>query len=443
MRWGVVTDAPVLLFTGERQMNKKTLRDVDVKGKRVLMRVDFNVPIKEGKVSDDTRITAAIPSIKYCLDHGASLVLMSHLGRPKGGKVEPDFSLKPVAVRLSELIKKPVAFAPDCIGADAQNMAKALKPGEILLLENTRFYKEEEGKAKLPETATDEEKKAAKSEMKKKQEEMARKLSELGDMYCNDAFGSAHRAHASTAVVCRFFKDNVSGFLMEKEIDYLGKALASPERPFVAILGGAKVSDKVNVITNLLSKVNSLIIGGAMAYTFYKAKGLPTGKSLVEEDKVELAKEILAKAASAKVKIILPVDNVVTDGFDFAAKALKSGARVATVGEKGIADGWMALDVGPETAKQCAAEIAGAKTVVWNGPMGYFEIKEFSAGTLAVANAIASTKCLSIVGGGDSVSAVNKSGLASKMTHISTGGGASLEFLEGKQLPGVAALSEK
>jgi phosphoglycerate kinase len=424
-------------------MNKKTLRDVDIKGRRVLMRVDFNVPLKGGKVSDDTRITAAIPSINYCVDHGASVVLMSHLGRPKGGKVEPDFSLKPVADRLSELIKKPVGFAPDCIGDEARAKARSLKAGEILLLENTRFYKEEEGKVKLPDTATDDEKKAAKSEMKKKQEEMARKLAELGDLYCNDAFGSAHRAHASTSVVCKFFKENVSGFLMEKEIDYLGIALASAERPFVAILGGAKVSDKVNVITNLLSKVNSLIIGGAMAYTFYKAKGLPTGKSLVEVDKVELAKDILIKAAAAKVKVILPVDNVVTDGFDIEAKALKPGAKVATVGEDGIADGWMALDVGPETARLCAAEIAGAKTVVWNGPMGFFEVKEFAAGTLAVASAIASTKCLSIVGGGDSVSAVNKSGLANKMTHISTGGGASLEFLEGKQLPGVVALSAK
>jgi len=442
VRWGVLIDAPAFL-PGEHKMNKKTLCDVDVKGKRVLMRVDFNVPIKNGKVSDDTRITAAIPSIKYCLDNGASLVLMSHLGRPKGGKVEPEFSLKPVAERLSAIIKKPVAFAPDCAGQDAKSKAAALKAGEILLLENTRFYKEEEGKVKLPDDVTDEQKKTAKAEMKKKQEEMARKLSELGQIYCNDAFGSAHRAHASTAVVCKFFKENVSGFLMEKEVDYLGKALASPERPFVAILGGAKVSDKVNVITNLLSKVNSLIIGGAMAYTFYRAKGLPTGKSLVEEDKVGLAKDILAKAVAAKVKVILPVDNVVTDGFDFAAKALKPGAKVATVAEKAIADGWMALDVGPETIKLCKDEISKAKTIVWNGPMGYFEIREFAAGTLAVANAIASTKCLSIVGGGDSVSAVNKSGLANKMTHISTGGGASLEFLEGKQLPGVAALSDK
>ena len=417
-------------------MNKKTLRDVDVKGKRVLMRVDFNVPIKEGKVSDDTRITAAIPSIKYCLDHGASLVLMSHLGRPKGGKIDPDFSLKPVAGRLSELIKKPVAFASDCVGADAQNMAKSLKSGEILLLENTRFYKEEEGKAKLPDTATDEEKKTAKAEMKKKQEEMAKKLATLGDMYCNDAFGSAHRAHASTAVVCKFFKDNVSGFLMEKEIDYLGKALASPERPFVAILGGAKVSDKVNVITNLLSKVNSLIIGGAMAYTFYRAKGLPTGKSLVEEDKVDLAKEILSKAKSSGVNLLLPVDHVIADKFD-------ANATTEVVGENGIKDGWMALDVGPKSSALFSQEIKKAKTVVWNGPMGCFEMKPFASGTMTMAQAIAETKCLSIIGGGDSVSAVNKSGLASKMTHISTGGGASLEFLEGKQLPGVAALSEK
>jgi phosphoglycerate kinase len=417
-------------------MNKKTLRDGDVNGKRVLMRVDFNVPIKEGKVSDDTRITAALPSIRYCLEHGASVVLMSHLGRPKGGKMEPDFSLKPVAGRLSELIGKPVAFAPDCIAEQTKTTAKMLKPGEILLLENTRFYKQEEGKAKLPDDATDEQKKAAKSEMKKKQEEMAKNLSELGDLYCNDAFGSAHRAHASTAVVCKFFKENVSGFLMEKEIDYLGKALASPERPFIAILGGAKVSDKVNVITNLLTKVNSLIIGGAMAYTFYRAKGLPTGKSLVEEDKVDLAKDILAKAKTAGVKLLLPVDNVIADAFD-------ANAKTEVVGENGIKDGWMALDIGPKSSDLFVQEIKKAKTIVWNGPMGCFEMKPFASGTMAMAKAIADTKCLSIIGGGDSVSAVNKSGLADKMTHISTGGGASLEFLEGKQLPGVAALSDK
>lgn len=417
-------------------MNKKTLRDVDVKGKRVLMRVDFNVPIKEGKVADVTRITAALPSINYCMEHGASVVLMSHLGRPKGGKVEAEFSLEPVAARLSELIRKPVAFAPDCVGEEAKMKARALKAGEILLLENTRFYKEEEGKVKLADDVTDEQKKAAKAEMKKKQEEMAKKLSEFGDLYCNDAFGSAHRAHASTAVVCKFFKENVSGFLMEKEIDYLGKALASPERPFVAILGGAKVSDKVNVITNLLTKVNSLIIGGAMAYTFYRAKGLPTGKSLVEEDKVSLAKEILEKAKTAGVKLLLPVDHVIADVFD-------ANAKTEVVGEAGIKDGWMALDVGPKSTELFSAEIRKAKTVVWNGPMGCFEMKPFAAGTMTMAKVIAETKCLSIIGGGDSVSAVNKSGLAGKMTHISTGGGASLEFLEGKQLPGVAALSEK
>jgi len=424
-------------------MNKKTIRDVNVKGKRVLMRVDFNVPIKNGIVSDDTRVQASLPSIRYVLDQGGSLVLMSHLGRPKGGKAEPEFSLRPVAALLQKLVNKPVAFAPDCIGAATKAMALALKPGEILLLENTRFYKEEEGKAKLADDATDEQKKAAKAEMKKKQEAMAKQLSELGDVYVNDAFGSAHRAHASTAVVCKFFKENAAGFLMEKEIDYLGRVLSNPEKPFVAILGGAKVSDKVNVITNLLTKVNSLIIGGAMAYTFYRAKGLPTGKSLVEEDKADLAKDILVKAAAAGVKVILPVDNVVTDGFDFETKALKPGAKVATVGEAGIAAGWMGLDVGPETIKLCVETIRKASTVVWNGPMGFFEVKEFAAGTTAIAKAIAGTKCLSIVGGGDSVSAVNKSGLADKFSHISTGGGASLEFLEGKELPGVAALSNK
>ena len=417
-------------------MNKKTVRDVNLKGKRVLMRVDFNVPIKDGVVKDTTRVTSALPTIEYILSQGASLVLMSHLGRPKGGKVEPEFSLKPVAGCLQSVLGKPVQFAPDCIGEATKAQALALKPGEILLLENTRFYKEEEGKAKVAETATDEEKKAAKDEMKKKQEAMAKQLAELGEVYVNDAFGSAHRAHASTAVVCKFFKDNVAGFLMEKEIDYLGRAMANPERPFLAILGGAKVSDKVNVITNLLTKVNALIIGGAMAYTFYRAKGLPTGKSLVEEDKVELAKDILAKAQAAGVKILLPVDHIIADKFDAAA-------ATKVVGEAGILADWMALDIGPQSAKLFADEVRKSKTVVWNGPMGCFEMAPFAAGTMAIATALAETKCLSIVGGGDSVSAVNKSGLADKMTHISTGGGASLEFLEGKVLPGVAALSDK
>jgi phosphoglycerate kinase len=418
-------------------MNKKTIRDVDVKGRRVLCRVDFNVPIKSGKVADDTRISAALPTIRYVLDHGGSLVLMSHLGRPKGKGFEAEFSLKPAADRLQELLGKPVKFGADCISAETMAMAQALKPGEVMVVENTRFYADE-GKAKVAETATEEEKKAAKAEMKKKQADLAQKLAPLGDgeIFVNDAFGSAHRAHSSTALVCKYYKQNVGGFLMEKEIDYLGRALESPERPFVAVLGGAKVSDKVAVITNLLEKVNSLIIGGAMAYTFYRAKGLPTGKSLVEEDKADLAKEILAKAQTKGVRILLPVDHVVADAFAETAKT-------EVVGEAGIKDGWMALDIGPKSATLFADEIRKAKTVVWNGPMGCFEMKPFATGTMAIATALAETKCLSIVGGGDSVSAVNKSGLAPKMTHISTGGGASLEFLEGKTLPGVAALNDK
>lgn len=418
-------------------MNKLTIADVDLKGKRVLIRVDFNVPVADGKVADDTRIRAALPTIKYILDRGASVVLMSHLGRPKGGKAEPEFSLKPAADRLTELMRRPILFAPDCVGPEVKAMAESLRREQhILLLENLRFHKEEEGKVKLPDTATDEEKKAAKSEMKKKQEEFARQLSELGEIYVNDAFGTAHRAHASTAIICKFFKTNLAGFLMEREVKYLGQAMAHPERPFVAILGGAKVSDKVNVIQNLLSKVDALLIGGAMAYTFYRAKGLPIGKSLVEEDKVSLAAELLKLAQTKGVKLLLPVDHVIADKFDAAANH-------KVVGEGGIADGWMALDIGPKTAELYAREISGAKTVVWNGPMGCFEMAPFAEGTMSVAKAIAATKCLSIIGGGDSVAAVNKSGLADKMSHISTGGGASLEFLEGKALPGVVALTDK
>lgn len=417
-------------------MNKKTIRDVNLKGRRVLCRVDFNVPIADGKVADDTRIRAALPTIQYILEQGASLVVMSHLGRPKGKGFEPQYSLKPAAERLQTLLGREVKFAPDCIAPETVAMAKALKPGEVLLVENTRFYADE-GKAKVPDTATEEEKKAAKAEAKKKQAELAEKLAQLGDgeVFVNDAFGSAHRAHASTALVCKYYKQNVAGFLMEKEITYLSRALANPERPFVAILGGAKVSDKVNVITNLLTKVDSLIIGGAMAYTFYRAKGWPTGKSLVEEDKVDLARDILAQAEQRKVKLLLPEDNVVADRFE-------ATARREIVGQE-IPEGWMALDIGPKSAERFAAEIRGAKTVVWNGPMGCFEMAPFAAGTMAIARAVAETPCLSIVGGGDSVSAVNKSGLADKMTHISTGGGASLEFLEGKELPGVAALTDK
>ncbi|MCX7847461.1 MAG: phosphoglycerate kinase [bacterium] len=417
-------------------MNKKTLRDVELAGKRVLMRVDFNVPIKDGKVTDDTRIKAALPSIKYCLEHGASVVLMSHLGRPKGGKVEPEFSLRPVADRLHELLGIPVAFAPDCIGDDARRMAAALKPGQVLLLENTRFYAEEEGKAKVADDASEDQKKAAKAEMKAKQKAMAEKLAQLGDIYCNDAFGSAHRAHASTAVVCQFFKDNVAGFLMEKEIDYLCSAVENPARPFVAILGGAKVSDKIPVIENLLKKADAILIGGAMAYTFLKAKGVPVGLSLVEDEFLETVRSFMNSAAQTNKLLLLPLDHVVAPKFGAEDQAS------VTPGEA-IPSDQMGLDIGPKTIARYAAEIAKAKTIVWNGPMGVFEQKAFANGTFAIAKAIAQSSAVSIVGGGDSVAAVNQSGVADKITHISTGGGASLELLEGKVLPGVAALSDK
>ena len=415
-------------------MNKKTVRDVDVQGKRVLVRVDFNVPLDGGRVADDTRITAALPTLRHVLEQDGALVLMSHLGRP-GGEPEAKYSLRPVADRLSELLDRPVQFVADCMGADAEAAAAALKPGAVLLLENTRFYAEEEGKATLPDAASDDEIKAAKAAMREKQDAMARALAGLGDLYVNDAFGAAHRAHASTAVITKYCSTCVAGLLMEKELNYLGRALAEPERPFVAVLGGAKVSDKVNVITRLLEKVDALIIGGAMAYTFYRARGLPTGASLVEEDKADLASEILKKADAGGVKLLLPVDHVIADSFSAEAKT-------EVVEEGGIRDGWMALDIGPRSAELFGETLRQAKTVVWNGPMGCFEMEPFAEGTMAVVRAVAESGALSIVGGGDSVSAVNRSGLADRMTHISTGGGASLEFLEGKTLPGVAALDD-
>ena len=414
-------------------MNKKTLKDVDLKGKRVVMRVDFNVPIKEGKISDDTRVTAALPSIRYVLEQGASLVLMSHLGRPKGKGYEAEFSLKPVADHLAKLLGQPVAFAADCQAADAD--VAALKPGGVLVLENTRFYKEEEAKVKKTDDMTDDELKAKKAELKEKQKAMAEKLASYGEIFVNDAFGAAHRAHASTAVICKYVATSVAGFLMEKELRYLGGAVNSPVRPFVAILGGAKVSDKLAVVNNLLDKVDVLIIGGGMAYTFLKAQGHDVGNSLCELDQLGYARDMIAKAKANGKQLLLPVDNVAADKFDAAAATQVVGNDIPA--------GWMALDIGPKTTALYAAAIQGAKTVVWNGPMGCFEMKPFAAGTLGVCQAVAASGATSIIGGGDSVSAVNKSGLAAQMTHISTGGGASLEFLEGKELPGVAALNDK
>jgi len=414
-------------------MNKKTLRDVDLKGKRVVMRVDFNVPIKDGVIKDDTRIKGALASIKYVLDNGGSLVLMSHLGRPSGKGYEAEFSLKPVAEHLSGLLGKPVVFAADCAQAAAE--VAALQPGGVVMLENTRFYKAEDGKVKPAEGMSDEELAAKKADLKAKREDLAKTLASYGDIYCNDAFGTAHRAHASTAVICKFAKESVAGFLMEKEIEYLGNAVEKPTRPFVAILGGAKVSDKLAVVKNLLDKVDTLIIGGGMAYTFLKAQGHDVGNSLCEEDQLDYARDMIEKAKAKGKRLLLPIDNVAADKFD-------PEANTQIVGND-IPAGWMALDIGPKTTELYAAAIKEAKTVVWNGPMGCFEMQKFAGGTMGVCKAVAESGAVSIIGGGDSVSAVNKSGLADKMTHISTGGGASLEFLEGKELPGVAALSDR
>ena len=390
-------------------MNKKTVKDIDLKGKRVLMRVDFNVPMQDGKVTDDKRIRASLPTIKYVLDQGASLILMSHLGRPKSAS-DSEFSLRPVSEVLASLLGTPVKMAPDCIGPEVEKMAKDLKSGEVLLLENTRFHAGEE----------------------KNDLELAKQLASLGEIFVNDAFGSAHRAHASTEGVARFLPA-VSGLLMEQELEYLGRAVANPEHPYIAILGGAKISDKIGVVETLLSKADKLIIGGGMANTFLAARGLNMQDSLVESTSLETAKAILAKSAD---KLILPVDAVIADKFDAEANS-----QVVDVDK--IPAGWRMLDVGPKTLELYKRALDGAKLIVWNGPVGVFEMPKFAEGTFAIAHMLAESGATTVIGGGDSASAVKKAGVAKQMTHVSTGGGASLEFLEGKELPGVAALLDK
>jgi phosphoglycerate kinase len=393
-------------------MNKKTIKDIDIRLKRVLMRVDFNVPLnKDLEIEDDTRIRAALPTIKYAVEKGAKVVLMSHLGRPKG--VDDSLRLGPCAERLSQLLGRPVRKLNDCIGPEVEKAVSDMKDGDVVLLENLRFYTEEE----------------------KNDPAFAKKLASLGDVYVNDAFGTAHRAHASTEGVTRFLQIAVAGFLLAREIEYFDKAILNPPKPFVAILGGAKVSDKIMVIENLMENVNALLIGGGMAYTFLKAQGMDVGSSKLESDKIDVAKSIIQKAREKRVKLVLPVDHLIADKVDAV-----SNTRVVT---DVVPQGWMALDVGPKTVDEFKKELRNAKMIIWNGPLGVFEIKKFSRGTEDVARFIAGLKAITIIGGGDTASAIAKFGLENSMTHISTGGGASLEYMEGKVLPGVAALNDR
>ncbi len=397
-------------------MNKKTIKDIDVKGKKVFVRVDFNVPMDENQnITNDTRIVKTLPTINYLLDNGAAVILACHVGRPTEAR-EPKFSTKPIRAKLAELLGKEVQWAEDCVGEPAEKAAAALKPGEVLLLENLRYHKQE----------------------KKNDPEFAKQLASLADVAVDDAFGVSHRAHASNAGITKYL-ETVAGFLMEKEINYIGKTLENPQRPFVAIIGGAKVSDKIGVISNMIDKVDTIIIGGGMAHTFDAAKGLPIGNSLCEPDKFDLARDLLKKAEDKGVKVVLPVDVVVADKF--AADANK---KIVDVDK--VEDGWQALDSGPKTSEEYTKALAGAKTVIWNGPMGVFEFDAFAKGTEAVAKAVAKATdegAISIVGGGDSIAALKKTGLSDKISHISTGGGATLEFLEGKVLPGIDSIANK